>query len=168
MVTCPGTHRPVLTADSKITLRETRRKGVSSWAWSLTLSRFSCNVRKCPLWIFKVFINRSVIRRGEGVDFSFWIIQNARFQFSLLLLEKHYPPPRKEKSTCPVSYTRIKAHRRNISETSSRGNTNSWHLFDRAGLQCLSCAVAKNHWKESMKLEKRKLKGGGSKKAPLA
>lgn len=105
-------------------------------------------MKTCLQLIFKVFIYLSVIRRGEGVDFSFWTIQNTRFKSSRLLLEKQYLPPHKEKSTCPVSYTKISVHRRNISETSSGGNTHSWHLFNRAGLEYLNGAAAKNHWKE--------------------
>lgn len=137
------------------------------WSRTLVLSRFPCDKRTCPLLIFRVLTNLKIVRKGEGVDFSFWIIQNTRFEFSLVLLEKHYLPPHKEKSTCPVSYTRINVHRRNISETSSWGNTNSWHLFNHPGLQCLNCAVAKNHWKEVWNWRKGNWKGGGSKKAPL-
>lgn len=115
----------------------------------LALSRFSHNVRPCPQQIFKVRLKPQCSKKGkEGVGFGFWIIQNTRLEFFSLLREKHCLPPHEERSTCPVSCTRIEARRRNISETSSRGNVNPWHPFDRAGLQCPSCAAANNHWKE--------------------
>lgn len=149
-----------------MTLCETKYKGVNPGAWSLALSRLSCHLRICPQLIFKIFINLRVIRRREGMDFSFWIIQNTRFEFPLLLPEKHTFPTSQGKTNVP-GYTRIKVHRRNISETSSRGSTNSWHLFNRASLQCLRSATAKTHWKEVWNCRKGSWKGGRSKEAPL-
>lgn len=159
LVCLQQTSNYLFTANSTIIIHETRHKDISPRAWSLALSKFLGNKRTCPQLIFKVFLHLSVVRSGEGVDFNFWIIQNTRFEFSVPLLEKHSLPPHKQKSTCPVSYTRINVHRRNISETSSWGNTNSWHLFNRAGLQCLNCAAAKNHWKEVWNWRKGNWKG---------
>lgn len=137
-----------------MTIYETGYTERSPWAWSLALSRFSCNKRTRPQLTFNVFIHRGIVRSGEGVDFTFRIIQVL-----FIALRKTYLPPHQEKSRCPVSYTRISAQRRNISETSSQGNTNSWHLFNCAGLQCLNCAVAKNHWKEVWNWRKGNWKG---------
>lgn len=146
-MTCSETHDCLITANSKTTFRRTRYKDVNPRAWSLALSRSSGKMRRHLALMLNVFVHLSVVRRG-GCGFQLLNNAEPRIRVLLLPLEKHYLPPHEEKSTCPVSYKKINVHRRNVSETSSQGNTNSWHVFNRAGLRYRNCTAAKNHWKD--------------------
>lgn len=102
-------------------------------------------MRTCLQLTSNVSIHLSVIRRRSGGGFQ--PLNNSEHQIGVLCIaaRKQYLP----KIRVSVSYAELNVHRRNISETSSLwGDTNPWHLFNRAGLQYLNCTPAKTRWED--------------------